>query len=175
MRSTRTRLVLALIASGFAFLIILACGGAAASTPPQVVSGTVTSVPQPKHFKVGQQVKVGTWIVTVNSAKKSAGDEFDQPKNGQYLILDITFKNTDSQSQSISSLIQFAFQDSTGQQYTVEVTGLQGVTPPDGDVRAGSQTRGQVVYDVPKSAHAFTFTFTPDLTGDTSATWDISI
>ena len=151
-------LVLVVTAAG-----ILACGGA--STTATTVQGTVTSAPQAKHFKVGDQVKVGVWVVTVNSATTSAGDDLDQPKNGQYLILDITFKNTDSTTQTISSIIQFQFQDSTGQKYDDQITGLSGVTPPDGDVQAGSQTRGQVVYDVPTSQHAFPFTFTPDIDG----------
>jgi hypothetical protein len=135
----------------------------------------VTSAPQAKHFKVGDQVKVGYWVVTLNSAKTSVGDDLDQPKNGQFLILDITFKNTDSATHTISSIIQFQFQDSTGQKYDDQITALQGVTPPDGDVQAGGQTRGQVVYDVPKSEHAFTFTFTPDIGDSTAAVWDISI
>src|SRR5690242_19891834 len=136
MRNTPLRLTLALMVSGIAFLLILACSSDTAA--PQAVSGTVTSAPQPKHFKVGQQVKVDVWVITVNSVKKSAGDDFDQPKNGQFLILDLTFKNTDSQSQALSSLIQFEFQDSTGQKYTEQITALQGVSAPDGDVQAGS-------------------------------------
>ncbi len=164
--------VLSILALVLTAVGILACGEA--STTATTVTGTVTSAPQAKHFKVGDQVKVGYWVVTLNSVKTSAGDDLDQPKNGQFLILDITFKNTDSATHTISSIIQFQFQDSTGQKYDDQLTILQGVTPPDGDVQAGSQTRGQVVYDVPTSEHAFTFTFTPDI-GDNAAVWDISI
>lgn len=165
--------VLSILALVLTAVGILACGEAA--TTATTVNGTVTSAPQAKRFKVGDQVKIGLWVVTINSATTSAGDEFDQPKNGQYLILDITFKNTDSAAQTISSIIQFQFQDSTGQKYDDQITGLSGVTAPDGDVQAGSQTRGQVVYDVPTSQHAFTFTFTPDIGDSTAAVWDISI
>jgi predicted secreted protein len=174
MLSTRKRLLLTLIVPCFVLLFILACGSATDASSPSTVSGTVTSAPQAKHFKVGDQVKIGYWVVTINSTKTSAGTSFDKPQNGQYLILDITFKNTDSTSHTISSIIEFQFQDSTGQKYDDQITSLQGVTPPDGDVQAGSQTRGQVVYDVPKSEHTFTFTFTPDF-GDSAAVWDISI
>ena len=166
--------VLGILVLVLSAVVILACGEAA-TTAPSTVTGTVTSAPQAKHFKVGDQVKVGSWIVTINSVKTSAGDEFDQPKNGQYLILDLTFQNTDSATQTISSELQFQLQDSTGQKYDVQITGLQGVTPPDGDVQAGSKARGQVVYDVPKSEHTFTFTFTPDIGDTTAAVWDISI
>ena len=174
-RSTAvSKKVLGILALVLTAVVIMACGEAN-TTPPATVTGTVTSAPQAKHFKVGDQVKVDSWIITINSATTSAGDEFDQPKNGQYLILDITFKNTDSASHTVSSIIQFQFQDSTGQKYDDQITGLSGVTAPDGDVQAGSQARGQVVYDVPTSEHAFTFTFTPDLGDSTAAVWDISI
>jgi hypothetical protein len=168
--SKKVLIILALVLTA---VLILACGEA--SSPATTVTGTVTSAPQAKHFKAGDQVKVGLWVVTVNSAKTSAGDDLDQPKNGQFLILDITFKNTDSASHTVSSIIQFQFQDSTGQKYNDQITALQGVTPPDGDVQAGSQTRGQVVYDVPTSEHAFTFIFTPGIGDSTAAVWDISI
>jgi hypothetical protein len=171
---TRKRLVLTLALSCLVLLFLLACGEANTAAPT-VVTGTVTSAPQAKHFKVGDHVKVGSWVVTVNSVKTSAGDEFDQPKNGQFLILDITFQNTSNAAQTVSSILQFQFQDSTGQKYDDQITALQGVTPPDGDVQAGSQTRGQVVYDVPKSEHTFTFTFTPDIGDTTAAVWDITI
>lgn len=165
--------VLSILALVLTAVGILACGEA--TTTATTVTSTVTSAPQTKHFKVGDQVKVGSWVVTINSAKTSAGDDLDQPKNGQYLILDITFQNTDSASHTVSSIIQFQFQDSTGQKYDDQITGLSGVTPPDGDVQAGSQARGQVVYDVPASEHAFTFTFKPGLGDSTAAVWDISI
>ncbi|HEY7124070.1 MAG TPA: DUF4352 domain-containing protein [Ktedonobacterales bacterium] len=171
---TRKRLALTLIVSCLVLLFILACGSTDASTPPTTVNGTVTSAPQAQHFKVGDQVKISYWVVTINSTKTNPGSSFDKPQNGQYLILDITFKNTDSSTHTVSSIIQFQFQDSTGQKYNDQITTLKGVTPPDGDVQAGGQARGQVVYDVPKSEHAFTFTFTPDL-GDNAATWDISL
>ena len=173
-RSTAvSKKVLSILALVLTTVVILACGEA--STPATTVNGTVTSAPQAKHFKVGDQVKVGSWVVTINSATTSAGDDLDQPKNGQYLILDLTLKNTDSTTHTVSSLIQFQFQDSTGQKYDDQITGLSGVTAPDGDVQAGSQTRGQVVFDVPTSQHAFTFTFTPGIGDSTAAVWDFSI
>src|SRR5215472_1482263 len=122
--------ILSILALVLTAAVILACGEAASTAT--TVTGTVTSAPQAKHFKVGEHLKVGLWVVTLNSATTNAGDEFDQPKNGQYLILDITLKNTDSASHAVSSLIQF--QDSTGQKYDVQITSLSGVTPPDGDV-----------------------------------------
>jgi hypothetical protein len=172
--SQRMRLALVLPVLLLVVGFLLACGGSSAADTGTQVNGTVTSAPPAQHFKVGDQVKIGTWVVTLNKVSTSKGDDFDQPK-GIYLILDLTFKNTSSAKQTLSSLISFTFQDGTGQKYDPQITGLSGVTPPDGDVQAGSQVRGQVVYDVSKDQHSFTFTFTPDLGGDAAATWDVSI
>jgi hypothetical protein len=153
----------------------LACGDTGSSSPAVVTTATITTTAA-SHFKVGQQVKVGTWVIILNKVTTSKGDEFDKPK-GVYVIVDVTIKNTDSQKHAISSLLDFKFQDSTGQQYDEALTALSGVKPPDGDVAANSQLRGQLVYDVPKTEHAFTFTFEDqaDITNDTSAVWDVNI
>ncbi|HEY7347582.1 MAG TPA: DUF4352 domain-containing protein [Ktedonobacterales bacterium] len=152
--------------------VILACGEAA--TPATVVNGTVTAAPTPKPFKVGEHVKVSYWVVTINSVKTNKGDgEFNVPK-GVYLVIDASFQNTDSQSHTISSLLQFALSDSTGQKYDTEIVVLTGIHEPDGDVQPGKTTRGQTVYDVPKNLKAFEFTFEEPFS-NAAATWDLTI
>jgi hypothetical protein len=160
-------LVLVLTAAG-----ILACGEAA--TTATTVNGTVTAAPTPKPFNVGEHVKVGMWVVTINSVKTNKGDgEFNVPK-GIYLVIDASFQNTDSQSHTISSLIQFTLADSTGQKYDTALVTLTGIHEPDGDVQPGKTTRGQTVYDVPKTLKAFEFTFEDPFSGS-AATWDLTI
>lgn len=153
----------------------LACGDTGSSSPAAVTTATITTTTA-SHFKVGQQVKVGSWVIILNKVTTSKGDEFDKPK-GVYLIVDVTIKNTDSQKHAISSLLDFKVQDATGQEYDEQVTALSGLKPPDGDVAANSQLRGQMVYDVPKTGHTFTFTFDDqtDLSGNTTAVWDVNI
>ena len=159
-------LILVLTAAG-----ILACGEAA--TPATTVNGTVTTAPTPKPFKVGEHVKVGFWVVTINSVKTNKGDgEFNVPK-GIYLVIDASFQNTDSQSHTISSLIQFTLSDSTSQKYDTAIVTLTGIHEPDGDVQPGKTTRGQTVYDVPKNLHAFEFTFEEPFSSS-AATWDLT-
>lgn len=166
------------------FLLVLtlglaACGGSSSpsnNTQPTTAPATATAKPAGSgHYQVGQTGHVGIWDVTVNSAKTSAGDANDTPTNGQYLILDITFKNTDTTDHDISSILQFSFKDATtGQLYQDQLTQLPGVTPPDSDVQGGDLVRGQVVYDVPTSAHAFEWTFASVLTPAVGV-WDITV
>lgn len=155
--------------------VILACGGAdnAGSTTS---GGSSTNAPSASHFKVGSQVKVGdTWVVTVNSAKLHAATEFDQPKAGNtYLVFDITFKNVSTQEQSLSSLLQLKLQDATGQNYTETITSFA-KTPPDGKVEAGSLSRGEIVYEIPKAQKAFTLAFEADIVSGGQTIWDIKL
>lgn len=175
--STRTRLLLSLLVLGMASVLILACGDSSANTGTPANSGSSSgNTPSTaKHFKVGDQVKVGsTWNVTVNSVTTSQGDDISQPKSGNtFLVIDVSLKNVSSQEQDLSSLIQFTLQDSTGQKYTETI--LSSATPPDGKVEAGSPIRGQMAYEVPQSMHQFTLAFEADITSGGQTIWDLSV
>jgi hypothetical protein len=134
-----------------------------------------TPAPSTQHFIVGQVVKVGDiWNVTVNSVKKSPGDAISQPKSGNiYLIIDVTMKNVSTQEQNVSSLVSFSLQDSTGQKYTETITDLSDIHAPDGKVEAGALLRGQLVYEVPASLHAYMLSFQADFLSAGQTTWDI--
>lgn len=177
--NTRTRLLVSLVILILASGLILACGESSANTGTPANSGTSSSsgnTPSTtKHYKVGDQVNVGsTWMVTVNGIKTSQGDLISQPKSGNtFLVVDVSLKNISSQEQNLSSLIQFILQDSTGQKYSETV--LSSATPPDGKVEAGSPVRGQMVYEVPASIHQFTLAFQADILSDGQTIWDLSI
>ncbi len=177
--NTRTRLIVSIAVMVMAAVLILACGDSGDSSAN---TGTTTNSNTPstsgsgsKHFKVGEQVKVGdTWIVTVNSVKTSQGNSFEKPKSGNvFLIIDISLKNISSKEQELSSLLQFTLQDSTGQKYDETITGSG--TSPDGKVEAGSPIRGQLGYEVPKATHKFTLAFEADITSEGQTIWDLSV
>ena len=174
----RKRLVVSIAVSFLAVLFISACDttDTGSGNTGTAVTGTVPAPAQASHFKVGDQVKVGTdWLVTVNSATSNKGDDTDQPKAGDvYLVIDVSLKNLSSQSQTISSLLNFKVKDSTGQEYDEALTINLG-TPPNGDVAAGDVLRGQISYEVPAAQHQFTFAFIPDLTDTGQSIWDLSI
>jgi flagellar basal body-associated protein FliL len=167
--------------------ISLASAGKAVTTTVNNASATFTadtsnttsnstSTTSGTHYKVGQTANIASMDVTVNSTKTSQGDQYSVPKTGkQYLIVDVTVNNKSGQAQTISSLLSFTLQDSTGQKYTEALTSLSGVTPPDGSVQDGAKLRGQLVYEVPKSMKSYTFEFQPSITSTDVVTWDISI
>jgi flagellar basal body-associated protein FliL len=165
--------------------ISLASAGKAVTTAVNNVSATVTADTSSSnsnnptsgaHYKIGQTANIASMDVTANSTRTSQGDQYSVPKAGnQYLIVDVTVNNKSGQAQTISSLISFILQDSTGQKYTETITTLSGVTAPDGSVQDGAKLRGQLIYEVPKSMKSYTFEFQPSITSTDVATWDISI
>jgi Domain of unknown function (DUF4352) len=173
--SSRVRLYAVLGVVFVAALLILACGGSSAANNGTVVTGTVPlpSVTPLPHFKVGDQVKVGsTWLVTVNGVTTSNGDFISRPADGTtYLVIDVSLRNISSQEQTVSSLFQFSLKDPTGQQYTESFVDF--AHAPDGKVEPADLLRGNFVYQVPASIHQFTFAFQADITRPGQTLWDI--
>ena len=172
--STRTRLIALFGLLAIAAAVMLACGGGTVANSGSTTSGGNSASTSSKHFKTGDQVKVGdTYVVTVNSVKTSQGDDVSQPKSGNtFLIVDVTLKNVSNKEQNISSLLMFTLKDATGQQYTETI--VDGTTTPDGKLEAGDVLRGQLAYEVPKSQHSFTLAFQADITSSGQTIWDLS-
>ncbi len=165
---------------GVLALVIMACGGTSANSGTSVgANGSSTqntgSSNSSKHFKVGDQVKVGdTFIVTINSFKTSKGDDFDQPKSGNtFVIVDMTIKNISNEEQDISTDLQCTLKDSTGQKY--DETILSNATDPGGKLAAGDIVKGQIPYEVSASQHDFTFAFEADIVSGGQTIWDLHV
>lgn len=122
---------------------------------------------------VGLPVVVnGTWTVTVNSVSESNGfSDVDQPKSGDmYLVFDVTLKNTSAVNQDTFSSNMFNLRDPSGQAFDQDI-GLSGA--PNGTVAPGNMIRGQIAYEVPKTAHDFIFQFIPNSFSTDKTEWDI--
>jgi hypothetical protein len=154
-----------------------------ASNPTAAPTNTLTIAPtdtptqnsSATHHKVGDTVSTATWQVTINSAVSYAGnpDEFETPNPGDtYLVVEGTFKNLTSQSQTLSTLFMFELQDSQGNKYDEAL--LISVTGPDGTVLPNGPAHGKWGYEVPTSIHSFVLLFSDDF-GQTAYVWDVSI
>ena len=165
---------------GVLAVVVMACGGSSANAGTSVgtngnSTATSGSSSTNKHFKVGDQVKVGdSFIVTVNSFKTNPGDDIFKPKSGnQFVVVDVTLKNVGSDEQDISSLLQFTLKDATGQKYNETI--ISNVTPPDSKLAAGDIIKGQIAYEVAASQHDFTFAFEADIISGGQTVWDLHI
>lgn len=118
-------------------------------------------------FKVGQQVKVGAYTVTVHKVTYPYTNDLDQPASGKaYVLLDVEVKNSSGEKQAFSSMLQFGLKDSTNTTYDETIVmGVDG-NPPDGSMSAGASMRGPVAFEVPAGVKGLQLGFLPDLGGD---------
>lgn len=72
-------------------------------------------------YKVGDIVKVGDYIFTLNTFTDnvSSGNQFITPKTGnKFIKLNLTIENKGKEKQSVSTLIQMYLKDGEGTKYT---------------------------------------------------------
>ena len=143
-----------------------AASSSSASAPAKpATSSAKSSAPAASGtFKVGQQVKVGSYTVTVHKVTYPYTSDMDQPDAGKaYVLLDVEVANNSGSSQAFSSLMQFGLKDSTNAGYTETiVVGADG-NPPDGNISAGQSMRGPVAFEVPAGAKGPQLSFVSDL------------
>lgn len=116
-----------------------------------------------KGFKVGDQVQNGKWIVAVHKADipYTPKNDFDKPKDGDMLVvLDVEVKNTDSSAQDFSSMIGFELKDGANQTYEETILVEDGLAAvPEGSIAAGDAKRGEVAFEIPKTAKGLKLEF----------------
>ncbi|MBE3556580.1 MAG: DUF4352 domain-containing protein [Firmicutes bacterium] len=170
--------------------LLLAAGllvGCGSTTTPVSVNGVSSSTQQekpassptvqqqtPKHFAIGDHVKMGDLVLTVNSARQSSGSEFDQPQSGHvYEIVNATLENTGQKSEAISSLAMFSLKDSEGYKYSITfVSDAKGQL--DGELAPGDKMRGELAFEIPKTAKGLQLLFEPNIVGFGQAVIDLT-
>lgn len=127
-----------------------------------------------KHFAIGDSIKMGDLVLTVNSARQSSGGEFDQPQSGHvYEIINATLENTGQESEVISSLSMFSLKDSEGYKYnSTFVSNAKGQL--DGELTPGDKMRGELAFEIPKTAKGLQLLFEPNVLGFGQAVIDLT-
>ena len=160
------------------------------STPTQTPSETPPTQPEkPKvqTFKVGESASDGRLKITVDGVSfkdkitysqttEIVGEEYTssfdfKPKERyQFLILDITIENLQTDKTSlISSLLFFKVSDADGYSYDYSLgTAYLDRKWEDGDILPGMKKRGSVAFEVPKNPVGLKFAFQFDIAGQTA-------
>jgi hypothetical protein len=142
------------------------------SSSPSTSAPTTSST-----FKIGQVVNVGnTWQITVLSAKTDKGAQFTQPQTAGdvFMIVTVQIKNISSQEQTMSSLLQWNIQDTSGQKYNIGIDTNAGASL-DGKVEAGMPLKGTLTYEVPANVKSYVLSFQQDLISSGQTIWDITV
>ncbi len=125
---------------------------------------------------IGVTEQSGSWSITVNSINVVvSNNDAEVPKAGdQYININVTALNTDTAVHQMNPL-DFTLRDDSGTQYDWQ--GLSIEHTIFATVIGGQKIRGDVTYEVPKSAHIFTLQYdSPDDTYHAEVVqWSLSI
>jgi hypothetical protein len=152
-------------------VIFIAIGSS--GNKPQKVGNTPnnqnTNAKQDEVFKVGDQIKMGSSIVTVNKVEFSQGGQYSKPSEGnEWINLNITIENTGSSGQGVSTLGQMFVRDGDKNSYQVSVTNKAMENPGfglDGQILANSKRTGWVGFEIPKGAKGLQFQYNGSMFG----------
>ena len=164
-------------------VIVLIGAGSGHNTPTKVASDSqtpATSVAQnTPTYKVGDSIKLGDSIITVNSVSTSQGSEYSKPSDGnEWVNLNVTIQNTGSDQQYVTTLGQMFLRDTSGNSYQVSVTDKEIENPNnslDGAVIANSKRTGWVGFEVPKNDKGLQFQYNGSIFGGGTVAVDLGM
>ena len=160
-------------------VVVLIIIGSGNNTPQKVgESSTTNNSPQQNTtFKVGDQIKLGNSIVTVNKVEFSQGGQYSKPSDGnEWVNLNVTIENTGSSQQYVTTLGQMFIRDADKNSYQVTVTNKAMENPGfglDGAVIAQSKRTGWVGFEIKKGATGLQFQYNGSMFGGGSALVDL--
>jgi len=166
-----------LIGGGIIILIIVVAAivGAGSTNEPEKVGeaseqkASNETADESKVYKVGDQVKLGNAIVTVNKVEFSNGGEFLKPAEGnEWIDLNITVENTGSSEQYLTTLGQMFIRDGAGNSYQIASTSksTENINQMlDGTIIAKSKRTGWVGFEIKKGATGLQFQYNDSMWG----------
>ncbi|MCM3589618.1 MULTISPECIES: DUF4352 domain-containing protein [Brevibacillus] len=131
--------------------------------PQQSAAKPEQKTKESKEFKVGDVVQMGDYKLTVDEVKKSAGSDFDKPKDGmEYVILKVTIENGGSKNISYNPF-DFKMSNSQGQITDKAFTIVDNNTAlQSGELAPGGKVSGTIVFEEPKDDAKLQLQFTPN-------------
>jgi hypothetical protein len=159
------------------FIIIGSSGNKPEKVGQNTVSNETPTNSESQTFKIGEQVKMGSLIITLNKVEYSQGGQYMKPAEGnEWVNLNITIENTGSSQQYITTLGQMFIRDEDGNSYQISATNKTLENPSfglDGQVIAKSKRTGWVGFEIPKGAKGLQFQYNRSMFGDDAILIDL--
>lgn len=165
--------------------VFLALGSGGTTEPEKVVKpepgDDVVVAPgpeaEPTHetYFIGDTVKMGDLVFTLNSARWDTGSEYMKPDPGvKWLVFDCTIENAGASPTTISSLLMFVLYDE--ESYSSDLTIFADTKGSlDGELGPGRKMRGEIAFDVEEAHSQWEFIFQPNVFGFGQAIFLISV
>jgi hypothetical protein len=162
----KKKIIIGIVAVFVLMVVIAAVSGG--SNQPQKIGESqnmkATETPTNHEYKVGDQIKLGEVILTINKVETSEGSQYTKPQEGnQWVNLNMTIENTGNNQKYITTMGQMFVLDDGKNQYQVAVTDKRLANPGslglDGAIVAGAKKTDWVGFEVPKTAKSIKFQY----------------
>lgn len=124
------------------------------------------------EFKMGETATVNNTKIVINSVTKidkecafewdGKCENYTEPENDYFLLIDLTIENVGNETLSISSLMSFDLKDNNGEKGSLSFMLDSIKSSLDGDVMAGDKLKGQIAFDV-KDSDVYYFYYSDSL------------
>lgn len=151
-------------------------GSTGTTEPADDATTTTTAAPNNGPFKVGDIVRRGDLeaaVLSVNADYAPNNDYIRPDAGNKFVGVELQVKNTGTESETLSTLLQFKLRDASNAQYDIDVFGVPDPRFPDGELAAGDTNRGWIGFEVPDDAGGLKFVFDADVFGEGRITWEL--
>lgn len=123
--------------------------------------------PVKEEFSVGEKVQLGDNVLTVTKAVKSAGSEYDQPKDGhEYVVVTVVIENAGDENISYNPF-DFKMSNSQGQILDQAFTTIDTDTSlQSGELAPGGKVTGTIAFEQPAGDSGLQLQYTPSFWSD---------
>jgi hypothetical protein len=123
--------------------------------------------PVKEEFSVGEKVQLGDNVLTVTKAEKSAGSEYDQPKDGhEYVVVTVVIENAGDENISYNPF-DFKMSNSQGQILDQAFTTIDTNTSlQSGELAPGGKVTGTIAFEQPAGDSGLQLQYTPSFWSD---------
>lgn len=123
--------------------------------------------PVKEDFAVGEKVQLGDNVLTVTKVEKSAGSDFDQPKDGhEYVVVTVEIENAGDENISYNPF-DFKMSNSQGQIVDQAFTTIDTNTSlQSGELAPGGKVSGTIAFEQPTGDPGLQLQYTPSFWSD---------
>jgi hypothetical protein len=123
--------------------------------------------PEKEVFAVGEKVQLGDNVLIVTKVEKSAGSDFDQPKDGhEYVIVTVEISNAGDENISYNPF-DFKMSNSQGQIVDQAFTTVDTNTAlQSGELAPGGKVSGTITFEQPAADSALQLQYNPSFWSD---------
>jgi hypothetical protein len=158
--------VLVVVIGGAAALVASSDSGDTTTTTGKDTPAPTAKPPAQDVYKLGQTAHTGDFDITLHQVKDpyTPTNQFETPRPGnRYVAVEMEAKNTSGSNKTLSTLLGAEVTDSLNRPWDIALAGMD-LPQLDGDVQAGQNRRGWIVFEVPQDAKGLKLRIKGDFT-----------